>query len=407
MKKLEMLGVVVGAGPKGISTLIQLQRAFPNKFIGVESCAVVSNWDSQFAGSSPTRTGIYYSDTIVQQADIPWNLQTFVKRHPLMSEEMLNKDYLPKEVLQDYYRMSAEAINARILLGEKVEEIEVDKKGFLLKTSSYSIKTRYLIISTGPVNHKVFPEWTYSLPPHLCQHSIGHGMFDNLLGKKILLVGGGHATPDIACRMWELGGSITVVVRKSGLKTSYLPYPDDYINPNYWELNRGLSIEDRISVLRKISLEGPWVTPRSLREFEDVIHASKKTSNRIEYLTSTKVTSCRIVHNNDCEQVEITFYDGRSELFDKVICATGFKPDVTKLPFINHEIWINTISEGLPHLNNDYSFKGNSNIYFTGHFAQLGPRGIVDSILHYTQYATMALTNSILEKEGSFHVSNY
>ncbi|OAB44751.1 NAD(P)-binding domain-containing protein [Paenibacillus glacialis] len=343
----------------------------------------------------------------LQEADIPWNLQSFTQQHPLMSDDMLSKDNLPKEVLQDYYRMSAEAVNARVLLGEKVQMIDIDPQGFLLTTSNYSIRAKYLIISTGPVNHKVFPEWTYSLPPNLCQHSIGHGLFNKLNGKKILLVGGGHATPDIACRMWELGVNITVVVRKDGLRANYLPYPDDYINPNKWDINRGLSIDERLSVLRKITLEGPWVTPRSLKEFEEAIEVSQTTNNRIEYLTRTNVMSCRIVQNNDCEQVEVTFNNGRSELFDKVICATGFKPNARELPFTTTEIWNNQVSEGLPHLNNDYSFQGNSNIYFSGHFAQLGPRGIVDSILHYTQYATLAITNSIVEKETALHVSNY
>jgi cation diffusion facilitator CzcD-associated flavoprotein CzcO len=66
---------------------------------------------------------------------------------------------------------------------------------------------KYLVIATGPTNHKVFPAWAECLDKDICQHSIGHGIFGNVAGKNLLLVGGGHATPDIACRMWELGAN--------------------------------------------------------------------------------------------------------------------------------------------------------------------------------------------------------
>jgi thioredoxin reductase len=405
MRIIETIGAVIGAGPKGISMLIQLQREFPNQFVGLETQAVVGSWESQYAGTSPTRTGIYYSDTIVPGKDIPWNLENFARSHPLMTKEMLEKDILPKEVLQDYYRMAADALNIQLFLGQAVTSIWNDGDIFHIQTEEILFKVKYVIISTGPVNHKVFPEWASNLKAEVCQHSIGHGMFERVEGQKILLVGGGHATPDIACRMWELGASVTVVIRKEELKVNYLPYPDAYISPMYWSEYKDLSVPDKLAILHKLQKEGPWVTPRSYNEFMQTLHLSQNTEHPIEFFNGTFVTYAVIQKQDSTENVEVHFHNGYKDVFDKVICATGFKANVMELPFIDRSIWDGVVTEGLPHLNNDYSLKSMHNLFFLGYLSQLGPRGIVDSILHHSQYSISRISNSIKCKEVTSFVS--
>lgn len=403
MKTYNVLGAVIGGGPKGISMLIQLQREFPNQFVGLESSVVVSNWDSNFAGTSPTRTGMYYSDTIIPGPDVPWNLVQFAQKHPAMTKSMFRQDTLPKEVLQDYYRMAASSANVNLLLGENVRSIRRENAQFRLLTDDTEVIAKYLIIATGPVNHKVWPDWAVNLSPDVCQHSIGHGIFENVRDQKLLLVGGGHATPDIACRMWELGANVVVVMRKPNLNVNYLPYPDRYIMPMYWGAYSHMTIEEKLHVLESAHREGPWVTPRSYDEFMTALHQSESTPNRIEFRTNTVINTCQMKLNG---QVEAIFQGGRREYFDKVICATGFRPEVRNLPMDDQNIWSGRVVNGLPILEDDYCLKGLPELYFMGHFAQLGPRGMVDSILHHSQYAIHTITESIKCKEECSYVSN-
>lgn len=395
MQKIQKLGVVIGAGPKGISLLIELQRQLPGKFIGIESSAILNTWDSEYAGTSPTRTGMYYSDTLIGGPPIPWNLPQFAYRHPSMNKYMLARDILPKEVLQDYYRVAVNLARVKLFLRQPVVSIEYDGNKFWVSTNKLQIITKYVVIATGPANHKSYPKWAECIPSDLCQHSIGHGIFNNVTGEKLLLVGGGHATPDIACRMCELGANVTVVVRKPTLKVNFLPYPEQYIRPAHWTLYGQLSFQKKLEVLRRIHNEGPWVTPRSYQDFIHSIEASQNTTNRIEYRPGTVVLSCSMYRS----QIKAVFNDGQYQCFDRVICATGFKPNVRDLPFRDPSILDGVVSEGLPHLEKDYSLCRLPNLYFTGHFAQLGPRGIVEAILLYSQYTTHIIVESIKNKE--------
>ncbi len=398
---MDALGIVIGLGPKGVSLLVEMERRLPGSFIGIEGAAIVGAWDSTFAGTSPTRTRIDYTDTIVPSPDRAWTLRTFASRHPLMTSEMMASDTLPKEVVQDYYRTVAQQSGARVLCGERVIALTPTARGVVVTTSRRILFAKYVVVATGLLDSKVFPDWARSLPATLCQHSIGHGLFTGLRGSRVLVAGGGHATPDIACRLWEAGADVTVIVWKSGMKVNHLPYPIRYLKPSYWKKFKALSVARRLCEVLRIQSEGPWVSPRSYADFVSVLSRSSATMNHVSYCVNTYVTECRY----SATGVEVTLNDRSVERFDKIVCATGFQPQLSHLSFLDGMYASTQASAGYPHIASDYSLHGSPRVYFLGQLAALGPRGVVEGILYGTQYAVTTIADSICSAEAA-RVSN-
>lgn len=399
---IRRLGAVIGAGPKGVGLLVALQRRLPGAFAAVESRGVVASWDSTYAGTSRTRTGLDYSDTLESSTAVPWSLREFSRRHPMMTETMMAENDLPKEVLQDYYRVACDLSGVELNLGRTVESIEVLEDGFRLECRYVEYVVKYLIVATGPVRHKTWPHWAQKLDPSVCAHSIGHGTMNRVRGRHVVIVGGGHATPDIACRMWELGAKVTAIVRKPELKVNYLPYLDEFIAPETWPRFARLSVEEKYAIVARVYEEGPWLTPQSHREFYEALAASEPTDRPIVLRLGTKVNGAR----PDGDGVVLEFGDGSVERFDFVICATGFQPDVRELPFASSAIWEGRCHAGLPIIEDDYSLRGVPRLFFAGHLATLGPRGVVEAILHYSQHASRRIVDAIVTREGTRNVSD-
>ena len=384
--------LVVGGGPNGVALAARLDRSDVRDLLLVERGQLVDTWDSSLAGTSPTRTGIHFSDTITPGDSQVGSLADFAGG--VLTPRQLAEDELPKEVFQSYYRAVADAAGLRYRVGCAVEWVEPLGRGFRVQLSDgEQLTTRTVVDATGVVDSKRWPVWAADLPPERCHHSIGHGVLNSASGLRLVLVGGGHATPDIAVRMAENGSDVTVVVRKPRLQRQLLPYPREYLSGRFQAHYRHLTVHRRLLVLASMAQAGPWVTPRSFTDFtEAVSRPAGRGSISVEL--SSYVRSARMGPGG----IEVDLSNGSRIEVDHVICATGFQaalPDVGGLP-LPPGTWSGRTLGGYPLLTDGYEVVGMPGYFLTGYLAQMGPRGPIDAILAGTAPTTDMVAGEIL-----------
>jgi len=349
---------------------------------------------------------MYFSDTMVLgESSVP-SLVEFASQHPDMNEEMIRRDDLPKEVFQDYYRTIIREDRLPVLNSTTVVSVTLreDTRTFVVQTASgEEITSQVVVDATGIVWNKAWPEWTNELDKDRVFHSIGHGALSDLRDKRILVVGGGHATPDIATRMREQGAAVTVVIRSSKLKPHFLPYDQTYISPQFQQIYRACDHHAKYRLLRFVQKNGPWVTPRSYGEMLRNIHSNEEAGDGhgIEFVTSSEV----VMALETSEGIEAHLSNGWTREVDYIICATGF---LAKMPIDTSFEWrgFNTskyLVGGYPKVDDNYEWTACEGAFFAGYLAQLGPRGPIDSILFGTQESVARTTAGIVSRLGVRH----
>jgi hypothetical protein len=391
--------MVAGGGPKGISLAIHLWLSGVRDLLLVERGDLVNSWDSAVAGTSPTRTGMHFSDTIMPGESGVGTLYEFARG--VLPERHLAEDHLPKEVLQHYYRLAAQSTGLAHRTGCALRFVEpLVRGGFrVILNDGEELTTRCLVDATGIVDSRRWPSWVSALPPHKYWHSIGHGVLNDTSGLRLLLVGGGHATPDIAVRMAERGSDVTVVVRKPSISQQFLPYPLEFLSPSFQARYQNMSIRQRLKTLTHVGGSGPWATPRSYQDLAEAVLRPRNGMGRIDVELSTLVHS---VHDT-AGGVRAHLSTGQILDVDGVICATGFEaalPHTGALPMPANS-WTDRTLGGYPLVDDGYEVFGMPGFFVIGYLAQLGPRGPVDSILAGTQRTTALVSARVRSRLGA------
>ena len=310
-------------------------------------------------------------------------------------------DDLPKEVFQDYYRSIVREDELPVAASKRVVSVERRNgtDSFVTETEDRDqFTSRVIVDSTGIVWSKVWPEWVRNLHTECAFHSIGHGRISDVDGKRIFVVGGGHATPDIATRMSELGAKVTVAIRGSKLKTSFLPYDQKYLSSQFERRYTSYGHHTKYRLLRALQTSGPWVTGRSHRDLLFRIQSDEQLDGtpQIELFTHSKVELARHISGG----IEICLSSGPTRVVDYVICATGFRanmPDSTAFEWRGFKFSTHVVG-GYPRIDNNYEWTACPGVFFMGYLSQLGPRGPIDSILFGTQRAIPAVTEGIVSR---------
>ena len=391
---------ILGAGPKGVSLGVHLSRCGVRDLVVLERDIVVGTWRSAYAGTSPTRTGMYLSDTIVPgDCDIS-PLPRYAREHPDMDADAYAIDDLPKEVLQDYYRDAAAAAGVPVELGRTVMRVTPVAGGFaVLDGQGQEFTARCVVDATGIVWSKRWPRWSTRIPEDRCYHSIGHGVLGDrgdLTGARILVVGGGHATPDIAVRMAELGARVTMTVRNKRLQQQLLPYAHEFLSERFQRIYRRCDLPTRYRMLIHVHQSGPRVTRRSYEGLVDFLsRQGSGAGGHIEVALGTTVEGVR-VHG---DEIHTQLSNGWTRDFDFVICATGFHASLphSAAYATPQGFWDNRVHGGYPIIDDRYRLRDEDSFFVIGYLAQLGARGPIDSILYDTQNTTRVVTAAVRE----------
>jgi pyruvate/2-oxoglutarate dehydrogenase complex dihydrolipoamide dehydrogenase (E3) component len=217
------------------------------------------------------------------------------------------------------------------------------------------------------------------LPPELVSHSGIYGPLDNLVGKRIIIVGAGASASGLAALISERGAEVSIVARHTEL-----PFPKPPRESR--SLLRRLALPLRPLVYPNSGIGGSWLlkicadTPQVIHALPEALRLhiartalgpSGHSNLRSRVIGKIPTYLGRHLQNatpvNNGIRLELVAKDGSTECLeaDHVIAATGFRPDVSRLAFLRPILSAIETEQGTPRLNSRYecSLPG---LYFVG-----------------------------------------
>jgi len=321
---------VVGAGPYGLSTAAHLsQRPLEVAIFGKP----MSLWREHMPEGMLLRS--YWWATNLSDPQHHYGLERYTQE----SKQELT-DPLPGAIIAEYglwfQRHAVPQLDQTY-----VELIEWDSGQFhITLTDGRTLTTRAVVMAPG-LHYYTYSPATYAhLPPELASHTFDHHTFDQFVGKRVAVIGGGQSALETAALLHERGVEVHLVNRHpvhwlagdsmtNRTLMRRLRYPKAGIAPGWfnWGLEHMPSAFHRLPrvtkdrLLRGRGSYGPagaaWLKPRI--QGHVVCHDQ-------QHVLGIKETHGAVTL--------ILSGDGEIEV-EHVMLATGYKVDIKRLPMLH------------------------------------------------------------------------
>ncbi len=186
-----------------------------------------------------------------------------------------------------------------------------------------------VVAAPGIARFPVVPDWVpASLPESRWSHTSTLVKFEHLEGARLLIVGGRQSAFEWAALLAEAGAASVHVVHRHdppSFETSHWSFVDDLMDstiriPGWF---RRLPAAERDAIGRRFWGEGrlklePWLTPRLP---EGVVQRRPRS----------EVAACR---ERSSGELEAELSDGERIVVDHVLLATGYRPDLAKVGYL-------------------------------------------------------------------------
>jgi cation diffusion facilitator CzcD-associated flavoprotein CzcO len=201
-------------------------------------------------------------------------------------------------------------------------------------------RARRVVIATGLRHFAVLPTELAGLPTSVCTHASAHAGLGAFRGRRVVVLGGGQSALETGALLHEQGTDVQVVAREP--RVTWQPEPG--LAASIWWRYPGL-FRHLPEAARVRARPGPaganWLRPR--------------VEGKVPVLTSHALRGARLVPGG--VTVSLAGPGGRQwELSaDHVIAATGYRPDLERLPFLDSQLraGLRTVA-GSPAVGRDY-----------------------------------------------------
>jgi len=207
------------------------------------------------------------------------------------------------------------------------------------------LDVRHMVLGVGLSAFKYLPAIAASLPPEMVSHSSDYGPFDRLEGQNVVVVGSGSSATDLAALLHERGISVSLVTRRNSVDFASLPRPrrlfERIVAPtsgigNGWTMS--------------LCAEAPWIVHHFPEKPRVRLANAKalgplggafmkdKVIGRVPFLLGRTFEKAEL--RNGTLLLHLTSRNGTQDILraDHVIFATGYKVDVSRLPFLNSDL---------------------------------------------------------------------
>jgi thioredoxin reductase len=239
----------------------------------------------------------------------------------------------------DFQRRFVPTLDARSVVG-----LRVHHQGFELRLDDGEVVVaRRVVLAVGITHFDYMPEVLAPLPSTLASHSSAHHSLDSFRDRDVTIVGAGASAVDLSALLHEAGAKVRLVVRRPAIRFGSAPspggrsrwqrirHPQSGLGPGLrsrlasdWpNLFRYLPSPLRLEIVRRhLGPASAWyLRPRVI--------------GRVSLLLGHAVTDAKVCH--DRVQLSLQPTDGNPVTIetDHVIAATGYRPDVDRLSFID------------------------------------------------------------------------
>jgi thioredoxin reductase len=230
----------------------------------------------------------------------------------------------------------------------RVEEVNVaslteDAAGFRITLhDGTTFNARSAVIATGITSFAYVPPSLAALPSELVSHSFAHREGDSFRGRDVTVVGAGSSATDTAAMLHEAGAIVRIVARARAIE--YNSIPDPGAETLLHRIQRPASGIGR-GWRSYFCATAPLLfhklpDPIRKRAIQSHMHPAagwfmrKKIEGHIPCLLGKEVIDAKAM--NGRVRLELTSEFGIREMVDcdHVIAATGYRPDIRKLPFL-------------------------------------------------------------------------
>ncbi|MDQ3567895.1 MAG: NAD(P)-binding domain-containing protein [Actinomycetota bacterium] len=336
MERTELL--VIGAGPYGLATAAHAKRQ------GIKTLVLgnaMSFWRENMPAKTMLRSGPDWHLDVAQEH----TLMAFLTERGLDPAEI---DPIPIALFLEYadwFREMA-GVETEPDLVENLAKPNGDFEAAL--KSGRRILAEAVVAAPGISRFGVVPEWVErSLSPGSWSHTCDLVDFEELRGKRVLILGGRQSAFEWAALLAEEGAAEVHVVHRHA-SPEFAPADWSFVDP-LMDLTvevpgwfRNLPEEERKSVAGRFWAEGrlklePWLTPRL-------------TSPPVVRHPSASVDECR----EEDGEIHVRLSMGEELTVDHLILATGYKPDMTKVPYLSGVVDRMDLVDGFPVLDDNF-----------------------------------------------------
>jgi pyridine nucleotide-disulfide oxidoreductase len=286
--------------------------------------------------------------------------------------------------------------------------------GVTQATGGYSLQldtgetafVRKVILATGLSALKHTPDALASLPEGTVSHSADHHDLSPFAGRRVAVVGGGQSAVETAALLHEQGAQVALVSRRPILWFSPDVAPDKSLHRAWMRVRRpnfGLGPGWRVFFWSEMP-RAYSLMPQSFRlanAYSQLGPAgSDWTRHRVDGVLPIHCGTLQTVEYRQGE-IQLTLAPERQTLaFDHVVAATGYKPDIGRLPFLQHLLPSIAAVRGIPVLDQHFGSVSAAGLYFVGYLsaATFGPSM---RFIYGTQFAATRLARHIaLQYQG-------
>jgi thioredoxin reductase len=233
----------------------------------------------------------------------------------------------------------------------QVEDVQITSlvqsgQHFELTTASGEIaRARQVVVAAGIVKFAYMPPLLRSLPASMVSHSSQHSDLSGFKGRKVAVLGAGASALDIAALLLQAGAQVELVARTETLQFHNAPNEPRPLFERIRAPRSGLGIGWRSRMCTDIPLVF-HAMPESLRIRVVARHLGPApcwfvrdaVANRLPTHLGATLAGARAEGGRVHLTLSQTGGDGKQLDVDHVIAATGYKPDVSRLTFMDQAL---------------------------------------------------------------------
>jgi len=328
--------VIVGAGPYGLSLASHLRSLnVKYRIFGKPMKPWIANMPPGMVLKSRfNATGLY-------DPKHSFTLKNYYREKGRVPSDM---DPIETETFVDY-ALQFQKRFVPDLCTDMVTHIERDGSQYRVQTSgNESLIASAVVIAVGVYDFAYIPEQFNGVDKQFLTHSSQYGNVDQFRNKDVAVVGAGASAIDLAIALQNVNARVTIVTRRDAINFHFPPettflgklgqvrYPSSPLGAGWRILFCAYapSMLHRLPVATKHKMAIMYLGPAPG-------WSTRERAQNIETFLTTKIAGVE----TEGQRVRMVYeraQERASKLVDHIIVATGYRPDVNKLGFLDSSI---------------------------------------------------------------------
>ena len=311
--------VVIGGGPYGIATAARAIEA------GIETAVVgrpLGFWTDNMPAGMYLRSG---PDWHLDASGVH-TFEAFLEDRGIAAADI---DPVPIAVFLDYAAWFQRHKHVTVRENLVTALRAADDGSFLVTLDDGETLTAGSVVAAPGVRYfQHQPGWSAPLPPGLCTHTCELADFAGFAGARVLIVGGRQSAYEWAALIGEHGAERIDIVHRHDVprfdRVSWRfvdPYVEQTLATEGWWRHLPAAQQEAIArqfwEVGRLTLEW-WLTPRL-------------QGSRFHRRPGVSVVA---VAADDAATARVRLSDGTELSVDRIVCATGYKADVGRVPYL-------------------------------------------------------------------------